>query len=241
MSPELAQRLPRSPHSGWNALSSGTPSGRRKISPARGGCRTPGTGDSYAGGNGNGRRGTIATVSILTRRAPARLELLAWLACRPAAGTDDGRNYMEFLKNVVEKRGVRNCGWRAKTAKAWLRRVEPLKLVENRLTRPPNSSACTGARKPKKAEHTSARLVELPGPSGKATSLRPKARNSVRRFQQWYEDVELFATPPPCRKIDNDDSLPEQFIIHWSINRYSLNNQSIFSQKKNFFTCEKAA
>ena len=76
------------------------------------------------------------------------------------------------------------------------------------------------------------------------TSLRPKARNSsgVSSSGTRTSNPSPISAPPPCLVIstNNDDSLFEQSIIHWSINRYSLNNQSIFLPKEELFHMRKS-
>lgn len=117
------------------------------------------------------------------------------------AGTDDGRNYMEFLKNVVEKRGVHLQLWlEGENGEGFGRgRVELLKLVEelgslSKAAKQLGMSYRGAWGKLKKAEHiVGAALVEASGTKREGYVLTPEGRELVRRFQQWYEDVESFA------------------------------------------------
>ena len=108
---------------------------------------------------------------------------------------------MEFLKNVVEKRGVHLQLWlEGENGEGFGRgRVELLKLVEelgslSKAAKQLGMSYRGAWGKLKKAEHiVGAALVEASGTKREGYVLTPEGRELVRRFQQWYEDVESFA------------------------------------------------
>ena len=108
---------------------------------------------------------------------------------------------MEFLKNVVEKRGVHLQLWlEDENGEGFGRgRVELLKLVEelgslSKAAKQLGMSYRGAWGKLKKAEHiVGAALVEASGTKREGYVLTPEGKELVRRFQQWYEDVESFA------------------------------------------------
>ena len=108
---------------------------------------------------------------------------------------------MEFLKNVVEKRGVHLQLWlEGENGEGFGRgRVELLKLVEelgslSKAAKQLGMSYRGAWGKLKKAEHIiGAALVEASGTKREGYVLTPEGKELVRRFQQWYEEVESFA------------------------------------------------
>ena len=118
---------------------------------------------------------------------------------------------MEFLKNVVEKQGVHLQLWlegengesfgRGRVGCSnWWRELRSLSKAAKQL-----GMSYRGAwGEAQKARHiVGAALWRLPGPAG--ASLRPKARELVRRFQQWYEDVRSFANKRAATLFDDFD------------------------------------
>ena len=112
-----------------------------------------------------------------------------------------GENSMEFLKNVVDKQGVHLQLWlEGENGEGFGRgRVELLKLVEelgslSKAAKQLGMSYRGAWGKLKKAEHiVGAALVEASGTKREGYVLTPEGKELVRRFQQWYEDVESFA------------------------------------------------
>lgn len=112
-----------------------------------------------------------------------------------------GENSMEFLKNVVDKRGVHLQLWlEGENGEGFGRgRVELLKLVEelgslSKAAKQLGMSYRGAWGKLKKAERiVGASLVEAAGTKREGYVLTPEGKELVRRFQQWYEDVESFA------------------------------------------------
>ncbi len=112
-----------------------------------------------------------------------------------------GENSMEFLKNVVEKRGVHLQLWlEGENGEGFGRgRVELLKLVEelgslSKAAKQLGMSYRGAWGKLKKAERiVGASLVEASGTKREGYVLTTEGKELVRRFQQWYEDVESFA------------------------------------------------
>ena len=112
-----------------------------------------------------------------------------------------GENSMEFLKNVVDKRGVHLQLWlEGENGEGFGRgRVELLKLVEelgslSKAAKQLGMSYRGAWGKHKKAERiVGASLVEAAGTKREGYVLTPEGKELVRRFQQWYEDVESFA------------------------------------------------
>ena len=111
-----------------------------------------------------------------------------------------GENSMEFLKNVVDKRGVHLQLWlEGENGEGFGRgRVELLKLVEELGSLSAAKQLGMSYRgawgKLKKAERiVGASLVEAAGTKREGYVLTPEGKELVRRFQQWYEDVESFA------------------------------------------------
>lgn len=112
-----------------------------------------------------------------------------------------GENSMEFLKNVVDKRGVHLQLWlEGENGEGFGRgRVELLKLVEelgslSKAAKQLGMSYRGAWGKLKKAERiVGAALVEASGTKREGYVLTPEGKELVRRFQQWYEDVESFA------------------------------------------------
>ncbi len=108
---------------------------------------------------------------------------------------------MEFLKNVVDKRGVHLQLWlEGENGEGFGRgRVELLKLVEelgslSKAAKQLGMSYRGAWGKLKKAERiVGASLVEAAGTKREGYVLTPEGKELVRRFQQWYEDVESFA------------------------------------------------
>lgn len=112
-----------------------------------------------------------------------------------------GENSMEFLKNVVDKQGVHLQLWlEGENGEGFGRgRVELLKLVEelgslSKAAKQLGMSYRGAWGKLKKAERiVGASLVEAAGTKREGYVLTPEGKELVRRFQQWYEDVESFA------------------------------------------------
>ena len=108
---------------------------------------------------------------------------------------------MEFLKNVVDKQGVHLQLWlEGENGEGFGRgRVELLKLVEelgslSKAAKQLGMSYRGAWGKLKKAERiVGASLVEAAGTKREGYVLTPEGKELVRRFQQWYEDVESFA------------------------------------------------
>ena len=112
-----------------------------------------------------------------------------------------GENSMEFLKNLVDKRGVHLQLWlEGENGEGFGRgRVELLKLVVelgslSKAAKQLGMSYRGAWGKLKKAERiVGASLVEAAGTKREGYVLTPEGKELVRRFQQWYEDVESFA------------------------------------------------
>lgn len=135
------------------------------------------------------------------------LELLARLAVRMAGGGQEDNeteteNDMEFLDEVVRRKGIHVQLWlEGEDGEGFGRgRVELLQLVDelgslSKAAKQLGMSYRGAWGKIKKAERIAGEtLVDASGTKRDGYSLTPAGRELVQRFQQWYADVESFAT-----------------------------------------------